>query len=171
MGHADPVLKSWIEYALKSKTSLQQHLLSKNEGPGKCIKCHALTVTQEEGRTEAGIRVDWHFQPAREEPYTNFSHGAHLHRLGMEGESCKLCHRMNPERTLEKAFPHIKDLAGTGKVTPFAGNFMPIRKETCTHCHGAENQTPTAAPARQDCTVCHAYHHGVYFKFKDGSGG
>jgi len=181
--HSDPVLKSWIEFALRASKiaddspatdlarQFQEQLLSPSRGPGSCLKCHALSDMELEG-VRQDLSVDWQYRAARSRTLTHFTHDAHVDALGAGIESCKTCHVLNPSA------PYSESFEGRDRGQ-FASNFQPISKVTCLQCHGRgiqiENvQSDVGASSkaakkwkksegfvRQDCLLCHAYHVGA----------
>ena len=138
-GHADPLLKSWIETVAalpvpadaEEKARLQaarKELLSPSDGPGQCLKCHTTS-----GPADGPLTVHWTVTLRSADPHTRFDHRPHLDLLGPE-KTCTSCHRI---------------AEGTA-AAPGAG-LQPITLANCTTCH---------APAKvsSDCQLCHVYH-------------
>lgn len=152
-GHADPVLKAWIETlrtGLQDKDSQKRAVakeamndfLDSQTGPGACGKCHsaALRSTPPKGQGAA-----WGYGGAGEQSITRYTHAKHLGLLDPDA-GCTTCHQANASSKYAKYF--------TGKASVSAvyeSNFAGIRKETCVECH-REGQV------HSDCQVCHAYH-------------
>ncbi len=146
--HADPVVKSWIDWGLRVVSRAKDQKLSEaaledlnsaRKGAGHCLKCHAATLeTTVDGKKE--WRAAWAPAAAAPHPLTFFSHGEHLGFMGGGAKACMACHPMLPEAS------------ETGR------QFAAIKKENCLQCHGAQAQTPGTPKARQDCLACHAYH-------------
>jgi len=159
-GHADPVMKAWIEAGIRvaasasgedaeRATSMREHLISRQRGPGRCTKCHAVTE-QAAGDGAAALAVEWTDQPSAH-PNTVFSHGAHLNVLA-KADACLTCHQLNEQADYAGSFKTVK-------AEPFASNFHPIKKETCLECHGGAVRPQAAGgQVRQDCLLCHTYH-------------
>ena len=132
-GHADPVLKAWIEFAAAAKgdgddaeraEAMRKELLSTSEGPGLCAKCHTIAA---EGGT-----VAWRYETATVRPFTRFNHRPHVDLLGPE-KTCTACHK-----------PQAAAAIG-------APEFAAIEKGGCATCHDT-------GKVRDDCRLCHVYH-------------
>ena len=152
-GHADPVLKAWIEWlrvAIHSKDGNKRAVakeamndfLDSQTGPGACGKCHsaALRAITPERNTAA-----WGYTGPDSRPLTRYTHTKHLGLVDPDA-GCTTCHELNATSKYAKYF--------TGKASTAAvyeSNFAGIRKETCIECHreGQVNST---------CQGCHAYH-------------
>jgi len=156
-GHADPVIKAWIEFAVNANGSddaakdraeqLRDTLLSAKNGPGACIKCHAVSRENEGGP----LHIEWKYHKDKAQSYRTYSHTRHLSLVNPQGvkladpnQGCATCHKLNPKAEFKASFndldPHT-----------FASNFNSMKKETCVQCH-------TESRVRQDCQLCHNYH-------------
>ena len=165
MEHADPVLQSWIEFAISAELkfedddsqartmAMRDSLLSPKEGPGACLKCHSVTSSEE------GLSVNWTYEKVAsvDRPHHWYSHNAHLRIVGVGGISlsdpvngCATCHRLNTEAKFAESFD-------TFDASGFASNFHAVNKESCVQCHAEER-------VRQDCRLCHRYHLESGFK-------
>ncbi len=165
-GHADPVIRSWIEFAiaaaasaedeedLKRAIAMRDSLLDRESGPGACVWCHAVT---QEGDDEGALIVEWRYSKDALSPHTVYRHGPHIGLLSAEGadmmeagKGCQTCHLFNKEALYADAFdgndPH-----------DFESNFLPITKEVCAECHAK-------GEVRQECQLCHVYHKGAASK-------
>jgi hypothetical protein len=143
--HADPVLRSWIEAmaALPAATdadekvrqqAARKELFSASEGPGQCLKCHALS-----GPPDGPLAVSWQVKLRPAAPHTRFDHRSHLDLLGPE-KTCASCHAM------------------ADATTPVSGvGLKSITLATCTECHAA-------GKVRDDCRLCHVYHQDHAFR-------
>jgi uncharacterized protein YidB (DUF937 family) len=132
MGHADPVAKAWMEMAARNSRDgkrldkLRDEILSPtspgDSKPGRCMKCHTFGTA-----ANSPSVVHWNYARELPNPLTAFNHDRHIALA-----SCETCHTM-------------------GGVKKVAGDFQPVRKETCLACHNA-------GKVRQDCLLCHRYH-------------
>jgi len=156
-GHADPVIKAWLEMAIAAKSddeetaeriaTMQEELLSAREGAGACIKCHA--VTQE---TEGGpLKIEWNYHRDTGQSYQTYSHGQHLSLVNPQGvkladpnQGCATCHKIDTKADFASGFTDFNP--GT-----FSSNFSSMKKEACVQCH-------SKGRVRQDCQLCHDYH-------------
>lgn len=142
-GHADPVVRSWIGFALASRGSddlgadvFRDAILTEEEGPGRCFKCHVAP----EG--DGPAKVSWAIPREDVRPLTTFDHRPHLNVLEA-GLGCATCHR---------SIAKDEQLADSQKRPgPFANEFKPIEASTCAECHHDGG-------VRQDCSLCHKYH-------------
>ena len=136
-GHADPVVKAWIDFVAGVPTPegsdaqvrlqrARKELLSP-DGPGQCAKCHTVS-----GQPDGTLAVSWKVQFRNAAPQTRFDHRPHLSLLGPE-KTCTSCHQLGDE---------------TSEV---GAKLKPISLATCTECH-------TASKIRDDCRTCHVYH-------------
>ncbi len=159
-GHADPVAKRWVEFALAVSTkqgeqdkvaraiAMREQILSVKDGVGGCIKCHAVTqVKNSEGRSH--LTVEWNYENANDRPYVRYKHGNHIEILGAKG-SCSTCHILDKEVDYMAAFKEY-DPGNWGS------NFEFIRKKTCMQCH-------SEAQIKLECQKCHMYHFKPSFK-------
>ncbi|MBH64171.1 MAG: hypothetical protein CL569_17330 [Alphaproteobacteria bacterium] len=163
--HADPVLQSWIEFAIAAELgaedddqqaramAMREALLSPKDGPGACLKCHSVSATDE------GLLVNWTYEKvaSSERPHHWYSHDAHLRIVAVDGISlsdpvrgCATCHSLNADADFASSFE-------THDPRKFASNFHPVSKDSCAQCHAEER-------VRQDCQLCHRYHLEPSFK-------
>ena len=164
-GHADPVIKAWLEFAIAAAASaedeadrsraetMRDQLLSADEGPGLCIKCHAVSATSptdgQNAAAEAMLNIEWTRPGAADRFYTRFAHKPHITLLGPEA-GCRACHKLDETVDYGKSFK-------TWDASAFVSNFKAIGIATCTTCH-AKGQV------REDCQLCHLYHLEPAFK-------
>ncbi len=167
VGHDDAVAKGWIAFALSSNVvedddnadaaeAMHEAILSPKHGIGACIKCHAISQTE-----DGNIEAEWRYRPSTARPYTTYSHGAHITLLDPEGinmmnpkNGCGTCHKINEAAPYQESF-------GQRDPHHFESNFFPINQETCAQCH-SEKQV------EQDCQLCHVYHADPGFDLRMG---
>ncbi|MEL6965097.1 MAG: hypothetical protein AAFO01_20280, partial [Pseudomonadota bacterium] len=130
MGHADPVLISWLTFAYNVNdtgddlaAAFKDRLFDPEDGPGICASCHKTTAKDD---------MAW-----KSEPYirrhTRFDHRPHLAiNEATKAERCVTCHEPASSGSTEQDFQNV-DLA------------------TCQNCHGRQGIGDT-------CTTCHQYH-------------
>lgn len=165
-GHADPVLRAWLDLAAATVTeddeegeslgAVRETLLSAQRGPGACIKCHAVTSVAGEAEAIDGIdsgalSIEWHYQVDEARPLHRYSHGAHLKLVRPGAVSmmdptigCANCHELDTKAPYAAAFDDFDS-------TTFWSNFKPINKEVCEQCHGPSD-------VAQNCQLCHSFH-------------
>ncbi|MBT5435929.1 MAG: hypothetical protein HOK83_19980 [Rhodospirillaceae bacterium] len=162
-GHADPVMRSWLDLAVAAPTLATEHdeeaaqalimrdtLINPKRGAGACASCHGVSAENGDGDgADALVAIDWRPVDSPWSPYLSYSHGPHLNLLG-EGTACVQCHRLKDESGLADAFETLNP------VQP-ASSFMPIGKGQCMACHGAEDDLQAVASDR-GCLLCHDYH-------------
>ena len=164
-GHADPVVKAWLEFAIDAAAgaedeedrsraeAMRNQLLSASDGPGGCIKCHAVSTTSPtDGQNAAAdvmLKIEWARPGATDRFYTRFAHEPHINLLG-PGAGCRACHKLDETVDYGKSFK-------TWDASAFVSNFKAIGIGTCTTCH-AKGQV------REDCQLCHLYHLEPAFK-------
>tara|TARA_B100001123_G_scaffold226926_1_gene255361 strand:- start:6329 stop:8467 length:2139 start_codon:yes stop_codon:yes gene_type:complete len=160
-GHADPVVRRWLDAVVASSVveastktelidSLREDLLSKQDGPGACIKCHGITETMHDNGTST-LAIQWQAQGEEIRPHHAFSHDIHL-KLARPGASsvldpelgCANCHELDFDSPYAESFEGY-DLRG------FSSNFSSINRETCIQCHGFDGVDTS-------CQLCHRYH-------------
>jgi predicted CXXCH cytochrome family protein len=166
-GHADTVVKAWVEAALMPGPAatgqadaapladFRSTLFDRQNGPGTCLGCHALTDTAATGseaesiNSASSLRIEWRNGVTEGGRYVRYSHRPHINLLG-PGTDCQNCHLTNAEAAYGDAF---------NQVNPhhYESNFQGIRMEQCTSCHGA-------GEVRDDCTTCHNYHRQPGFR-------
>lgn len=158
-GHADPVLRAWIDVAVRlgrdadEDTPIHQvyRSLTHVSATGRCLKCHTV-----EERADGSAAVNW--QPYGGESlgaFTVFSHRPHL--VSLEDDACRQCHVLNQSAEQADSWsvfrPEFVDPAGHPSLASddFHANFQSIQKAVCARCH--QNSS-----AMESCTTCHAYH-------------
>ncbi len=159
-GHADPVAKSWVEFALAVSSvqgeedkvaravAMREQILSAKDGVGGCVKCHAITkVKTAEGNTRWG--VEWHYGYSDARPYVRYKHDNHIEILGTKS-SCENCHIINKQADYMASFKEHDPAS-------WVSNFESIKKKTCMQCH-SETQI------NLECQKCHLYHFKPGFK-------
>jgi hypothetical protein len=104
-GHADPLLRSWIEEVAHMDFPADvTRSVTDGEGPGGCRKCHIDST----GDVRWERAVDWKHRDDR----TRFNHRAHL---GLQNEQqCALCHELSSQEAETASgvgFPTIADCA------------------------------------------------------------
>lgn len=153
-GHADPVLKAWIETlrsGLQDKDAgkraltkeAMNELLDSQTGPGACGKCHSAALRAPPSAEHPGAK--WSYTGSDMRPLTRYKHTPHLGLMDPDA-GCTNCHQMNKTSKYAKYF--------TSKASAnasYESNFSGIRKETCVECH-SEGRVNAA------CQVCHSYH-------------
>ncbi len=156
-GHADPIIKSWLDFAVASSgqdedqkaraETLRETLLSAKDGPGACIKCHAVSREKEAGP----LRIEWRYHEEQKQSYRTYSHSRHLSLVNPQGvkladpnQGCATCHKLKTTNGYAASFDDFNPLT-------FSSNFNSMKKETCVQCH-------TKGRVRQDCQLCHNYH-------------
>lgn len=159
-GHADPVAKSWIEFALAASANaedpqklelaraMRDELLDRKDGVGSCIKCHAVTAKKNaEGKEK--LFVEWEITWPELNPFVFYSHKNHIDILGIN-DSCNHCHVLDEEAKYKTSFDSFDP-------TKFVSNFRGIERNQCVNCHSESQVT-------QECQVCHIYHLKPGFK-------
>ena len=152
-GHADPVLKAWIEAlraGLQDKDSgrrlvakeAMNDFLDSQTGPGACGKCHSAALRMV---TPGVARASWGYTGPDTRPLSRYTHSKHLGLVDPDA-GCTTCHELNTTSKYAKYYTGKASAAAT-----YESNFAGIRKETCVECH-REGQVDSA------CQVCHAYH-------------
>jgi hypothetical protein len=121
--------------------------LSPKEGPGACIKCHAVTRDAEDGP----LRIEWRYHKDEARSYQSYSHRRHLRLVDPQGvkladpnKGCTTCHGLDANADFEAGF---KDY----DPATYSSNFVSMKKKTCVQCHAQGR-------VRQDCQLCHNYH-------------
>jgi hypothetical protein len=152
-GHADPVLKAWIEnlrVALSSKEASKRGIakeamdefLDSQTGPGACGKCHSAAVRATPADRAA---TAWGYGAADITSSTRYTHAKHLGLVDPDA-GCTACHELNAGAKYARYFT-----AKASAKAVYESNFSGIRKETCVECH-REGQVNSS------CQSCHAYH-------------
>lgn len=145
VGHADPVLRAWLDLALRlgpeHKEAREAALegLASSTSPGRCVACHSI-----DRDAAGGLSINWHGAGAvaSGRPFTRFDHGPHLTQA--ELSDCRSCHAYAPGADPGAAYATRDPLA---TVSGFAS----LSKRQCAECH-----RPHAAG--DACTQCHHYH-------------
>lgn len=144
-GHADPLLKSWIELIASlgpQHQTLRESALAElatPTSPGQCLSCHSV-----ERDAHDALLVNWTAYDRGDQPrgFTKFAHGPHL--TVSQLADCQACHQMDATADVSAAYasddPHA-----------FVSHFSPITKAMCADCH-----QPHAAG--DSCIQCHNYH-------------
>lgn len=155
-GHADPVMKAWIESLLRglrdkdagrralAKEAMNDFLDSQT-GPGACGKCHSAALRPPARGSVAGEGPAWGYAGSAARPLTRYLHAPHLGLVDPDA-GCTTCHVLNAGAKYSKYFT-----TKASAPAVYESNFAGIRKETCVECH-REGQVNSA------CQVCHAYH-------------
>jgi hypothetical protein len=109
-------------------------MLSFTDGPGQCMKCHAISR-----KADGTLAPDWQVELGSSPAQTRFNHRMHLDLLGPE-KTCTSCHRLADT---------VISVENTG--------LKAITLATCAECHAA-------GKVRDDCQTCHVYHQGHAFR-------
>lgn len=159
-GHADPVAKNWIEFALNAPAgeedpqkrelavAMRDEILDRKDGVGSCIKCHAVTAKKTDKGGEQ-LFVEWEITWPKPNPFVFFSHKNHIDMLGIN-DSCKHCHVMDKQAKYKTSFDSFDP-------AEFVSNFRSMERNLCVNCHSQSQVT-------EECQVCHIYHLGPGFK-------
>jgi hypothetical protein len=156
-GHTDPILKGWLDFAVAARgedeealeraEKMRARLLSPKEGPGACIKCHAVTRDAEDGP----LRIEWRYHKDEARKYQSYSHQRHFRLVDPQGikladpnQGCTTCHRLDANADFQAGFKDYDSAT-------YSSNFVSIKKKICVQCH-------TQGRVRQDCQLCHSYH-------------
>ncbi len=130
-GHADPVLRAWLEQtASDPAAAFKAELRHPQKGPGRCAKCHVL-----DGPVAS---IAWNYAPRPASAQTRFSHGTHL---GLR--NCIECHALDTTVDFNRQF----SLPSSPPVSTVHG----VAASSCTDCHAEKKVS-------QDCRLCHRYH-------------
>jgi hypothetical protein len=150
-GHADPCLKSWIEFttripSLAERAELKP-MMSKilsATGVGQCQSCHTVDRQLDDSLSTGLLKVNWtaEYRDPAIRGFTKFSHAPHL--VHAELKDCSKCHELDPQRTNAHSFVSFDQ-------REVVSNFRPIVKSDCLQCHqpGRTNSS---------CMTCHHYH-------------
>jgi predicted CXXCH cytochrome family protein len=152
-GHADPVVKAWIEMLrtrLQDKSPQKRSLakeamndfLDSQTGAGACGKCHSSALRS---KVASATGPAWGYAGSAARPLTRYMHAPHLGLVDPDA-GCTTCHVLNTGSKYAKYFT-----AKASAPVVYESSFAGIRKETCIECH-REGQVNSA------CQVCHAYH-------------
>jgi predicted CXXCH cytochrome family protein len=148
-GHADPILKAWLDFAARAsgggKSPLASAMLkelTRPTAPGLCATCHSV-----EALKSGQLTVHWQPADRTTSPrgFTKFSHGPHV--LLPELTDCSACHTINPGANAATSYVGWN-------ANSFVRDFQPMAKQACANCH-----TPKAAG--DGCQKCHNYHVSV----------
>lgn len=168
-GHADAVVRAWLEYARAAKSSPDElqgqigadaldQLLDKDSGAGGCGSCHGAALRS---ATPEKLAAAWKYAGADMRPFIRYSHARHLELLD-PAAGCRKCHELNPAARYAKYHADSNP-----KPASYESNFAGMTKETCAACH-REGYVDAA------CQVCHNYHAGhqlnLAFRQKDAKG-
>ena len=144
-GHGDQVVKAWLDFAAKhGAESPLAELMDPSEGPGACIKCHAVSQVAKQAKDDKALKIEWGAVDRSKSPFFAYNHEPHLNFLKV-GAYCETCHKVNPGADISKAFKQFDPLIASS-------SFKPIKKETCAECHGR-------GAVAQNCLECHKYHN------------
>ena len=186
-GHADPLLKSWIDATVQSSSlptkdrNAKQDTLDRlfrillnpsasgtvdTKGPvssGRCLQCHTVDKNPETNNLHVNWKIKNPTHPQNE--FTFFSHASHI--LTTTGETCKTCHDINQKRDLESDYlrpeffrreaSNFEWVNNTNAQQTCTSGFSPIRKQACIKCHN-DNLVG------QNCHQCHKYHVNDIFR-------
>lgn len=164
-GHADPVLKEWIETYITNRAmgdesveEALETLLDIKQGPGACAKCHIRGITevlhkQQEGHAleQSDIVFDWGYLQREGQPTTRYHHASHVDLMG-DTPGCEGCHELKPKVDFDAYFKALP-----GESATWNAAFKSIEKKTCESCH-SENRISA------DCLTCHVYHQGQGYR-------
>lgn len=117
--HGDPVIRAWLDGMARTATPADADEAARLEaaraevlgadGPGQCLKCHALS-----GPAEGPRSIAWKRDPAPRSQLNRFDHRPHV--AAMPGSaSCSSCHAEGGQ--------------------PGTSGFKPIAAEACATCH------------------------------------
>jgi len=187
-GHADPVLKAWLDGSLQALNSPEKETqqigmdllfqsLDYRRGvdsgaTGKCLKCH--TVDQvpsvsSKGQSEGHWRINWY---SRGKEYsklprlTRFRHDKHLAQM-----SCLNCHQFNKVGKYLSSFPTklIPEQQGKQTLEQLWNHISEQQLKKCNPGNFTSNFKPLnhlndcarchqPKQAGNSCTQCHSYH-------------
>ena len=143
-GHADPFLHAWLDYTGRLYGSDDVappvfDMLTSEDAQGSCTKCHSVDAGRQGSRV-----VQWHPSSFKDkkQTFTRFVHEPHFPLLDERG--CLTCHELSNAKDFEEAYRQPDPMKARF-------NFKPIAKDICTDCHKQD-------AARQNCSLCHAYH-------------
>jgi len=160
-GHADPVVRAWLEYARATGATAGEaldQLLDPDTGAGGCGSCHRAALR---AASPEKVATAWTYADAEARPFIRYSHAPHLQLLD-PAAGCRSCHELNPAARYAKYFTDSHP-----KPAAYESNFAGIKKEACATCH-RDGYVDAA------CQVCHTYHAGhalnLGFRQKDTKG-
>lgn len=146
-GHADPIIKAWLEAVVQLEhVPLRDALLCElaaPNSPGRCTTCHSIESATGVAAT-GRLTINWRSHDGRDQPrgFTKFSHTPHL--LPQELRDCTACHSLDPHASTSSNYTAHNPAAYTSE-------FAPISKASCAACH-------TQTAVGDSCTQCHNYH-------------
>ncbi|MCP4846374.1 MAG: cytochrome c3 family protein, partial [Verrucomicrobiaceae bacterium] len=169
-GHADPVIRAFIDTAGKAAGSLSyaddlfesvaDHLQGTGAtGPGRCLKCHTA-----DKHDDGSFSVNW-LSAAGDpggRPITRFSHRSHV-RLpelmrpddSLSKAACVSCHVLDRSveglRNYQTGFSGINNNLNLFNPYIFKSGFKDLKLVNCADCH-------TEQRAGNGCLLCHNYH-------------
>jgi len=144
-GHADPVLRSWIDVALKSNVEQDgttkygiRELLTHNKQAGACMKCHSISKVGEQHVANWEVR-----RPSNtDRSFTVFNHHPHLGK--MTDKECSACHVLDKDSEFLESYK-------TYLNHQYQSNFKDVEVDDCSSCHNRN-------AVGEMCTTCHRYH-------------
>jgi len=117
--HGDPVVRAWLDAIAASPRPADDDDAERLEavraeilgadGPGQCLKCHAISGPADGPRT-----IAWNRSPAPQRQLHRFDHRPHVAAMPDAG-SCASCHLQGDK--------------------PASSGFVPVGIEACTSCH------------------------------------
>ena len=132
-GHADPVLKRWLEL-LASANRLDDEILTPPAAQ-TCLTCHQPT------QAGGAKKIVWRYNhDASERSTVKFSHLPHVTLPQLA--NCRSCHQTKGDNSLHL----VTHGASLGER-----DFKPLKKSDCAACH-------TPQGAGDSCQQCHHYH-------------
>lgn len=173
IGHADPLIKGWLDKIVQSKTNsldddsmwriFSNPTASGTEASngalasGRCLLCHSVDENPENGTST----INWlPFQSHQfEEQFTRFSHAPHI--ITDQKNNCANCHQFEKSVTEELQILQ-SDYFTRNQTNLFwqinrnsqqscTSGFQPISQQSCATCHNKSTAT-------QSCLKCHKYH-------------
>ncbi len=144
-GHADPLLKSWIDVVISlddAKRMIRESALAElasPKSPGQCLTCHSV-----ERGPGGQLLVNWlPLDPlTRPRGFTKFNHGPHVTVQNLA--DCTACHRLDESADSTAAYASLDP-------HKFVSHFHPLTKAACAECH-------VPSVAGDSCSQCHNYH-------------
>ncbi|MFK7777733.1 MAG: cytochrome c3 family protein [Gimesia sp.] len=176
LGHADPLLKSWLDQSIKgnqqSRDSNSMWRILSNPtasgledtqgalASGRCLMCHSVDHNPESGSAQ----INWQPLQQPQDRFTQFSHTPHIlasHTLADKEANCMSCHKFDASEKEDSAILKrdyfVRDPSNLYWKINFdcqqscTSGFQPISQQNCVTCH---NKTT----ATQSCLQCHKYH-------------